>query len=85
MFSSEDMDIHTNPVNPGLFDVSVTASIDPSDVVQQDMISCEITIPDTDFSMRMEREMFEQIGDKLSELQIQNLKFQNLHKNQKLS
>merc|ERR1719186_1452188 len=25
------------------------------------MISCEITIPDTDFSMRMEREMFQQI------------------------
>ena len=56
------MAIDPNPVNPGLFDASVTASIDPLDVVQQDMISCEVTIPGTDFSLRLESEIFEQIG-----------------------
>ena len=56
------MAIDPNPVNPGLFDASVTASIDPLDVVQQDMISCEITIPGTDFNMRLESEIFERIG-----------------------
>jgi len=61
ILSSEDMAIDPNPVNPGLFDASVTASIDPLDVVQQDMISCEITIPGTDFNMRLESEIFERI------------------------
>eukprot|EP00090_Calanus_glacialis_P009972 TRINITY_DN18352_c0_g1_i1.p1 TRINITY_DN18352_c0_g1~~TRINITY_DN18352_c0_g1_i1.p1 ORF type:complete len:335 (+),score=68.76 TRINITY_DN18352_c0_g1_i1:68-1072(+) len=59
ILTSDDVEYQPNPVNPGLFDVSITVDIDPFDVVQQDMISCEITIPDTEFSVRMETEIFE--------------------------
>ena len=51
MMSSEDMDIQPNTDNPGLFDVSIAAIIDPYDVIQENMISCEVTIPNTDFKI----------------------------------
>jgi len=60
-FNTEDLDIETNSDNPGLFDVYVTAAIDLEDVVQEDIISCEIKIPGTDFNIRMESEIFENI------------------------
>ena len=79
------MAIDPNPVNPGLFDASVTASIDPLDVVQQDMISCEITIPGTEFIMRLESEIFEQIGKNIkSESFYSEIYFQKQLKSQKL-
>jgi len=61
VLESNDIVIDSNHANPGLYDASVTASIDPLGVVQQDMISCEITIPGTDFSMRLESEIFEKL------------------------
>ena len=64
ILTSDDVEYQPNPVHPGLFDVSITVDIDPFDVVQQDMISCEITIPDTEFSVRMETEIFEKPGEK---------------------
>ena len=59
------MEFTPNPDNPGLFDVTISAMIDPSNVDEQDMITCEITIPGTDFAIRIETEMLEILGEKL--------------------
>ena len=59
------MEVTPNPNNPGLFDVTISAVIDPADVDEQDMITCEITIPGTDFTVRIETEMLEKLGEKL--------------------
>merc|ERR1711892_1156202 len=39
--------------------MGISAMIDPADVDEQDMITCEITIPGTDFTARMETEVLE--------------------------
>ena len=56
------MEITPNPDNPGLFDVTISAMIDPADVMEQDMITCEITIPGTDFTARIETDILEILG-----------------------
>ena len=65
LMSSEDMDIQPNSDNPGLFDVSIAALIDPYEVIQEDMISCEVTIPNTDFKVIVKADMFEYLGKKV--------------------
>jgi len=59
ILTSDEMEFTPNPDNPGLFDVTISAEIDLADVDEQDMITCEITIPGTDFTVRMETEMLE--------------------------
>jgi len=71
-FTSEDLDIETNSDNPGLFDVFVATTIDIEDVVQEDLISCEIKIPGTEFNIKMESDIFEHIEPSLEpELQLE--------------
>merc|ERR1712106_173231 len=61
ILTSDEMDFTPNPDNPGLFDVTISAVIDPADVDEQDMITCEITIPGTDFTVRIDTEMLEKL------------------------
>ena len=63
-----EVDFKPNLSNPGLFDVSVTASVDPLEVVPHDMLSCEIALPGTLFVMRLETELLKGKGEKTFEL-----------------
>jgi len=57
IFSLTEVNFEPNLSNPGLFDVSVTTSVDPLEVVPHDMLSCEIALPGTLFVMRLETEL----------------------------
>jgi len=72
MLNSDDMVVIPNKANSGLFDVSIAAIIDEYDVTNEDMITCEITIPGTDFNIIIETKMFEETEkeDPGSELDI---------------
>ena len=52
------MVLTNNKANPGLFDVSIAASVEEYDVTEKDMITCEIKIPGTDFNILIETKMF---------------------------
>ena len=56
------MEVTTNPLNPALFDASVAASIDFADIAPHDMMTCEVTLPGTDFDKRIEKIILEKNG-----------------------
>ena len=59
------MVLTNNKANPGLFDVSIAASVEEYDVTEKDMITCEIKIPGTDFNILIETKMFGKTRDTL--------------------
>merc|ERR1711936_13149 len=64
--TSDQMKVTPNPLNPAVFDVSVAATIDQEDIAPHDMITCEVTIPDTEFNKRIEKNILE-MKDEYSE------------------
>jgi len=64
--TSDQMKVTPNTLNPALFDVSVAATIDQEDIAPHDMITCEVTIPDTEFNKRIEKNILE-MKDEYSE------------------
>jgi len=60
ILNSDDMVLTNNKANPGLFDVSIAASVEEYDVTEEDMITCKISIPGTDFNILIETKMFEE-------------------------
>jgi len=71
MLSSDDMAVTHNKANTGLFDVSIAAIIDEYDVTKEDMITCEITIPGTDFNILIETKMFEETEKEDPDLELE--------------
>merc|ERR1711936_854892 len=68
--TSDQMKVTPNTLNPALFDVSVAATIEQEDVAPHDMITCEVTIPDTEFNKRIEKNILE-VTDEYSESGMQ--------------
>merc|ERR1712215_381077 len=66
IFSSTELNFKPNLANPGLFDVSVTASVDPLEVFPHDMLSCNIALPGTLFVMQLESVLLKGNGEKIS-------------------
>merc|ERR1719233_2885619 len=60
-----------NKANTGLFDVSIAAIIDEYDVTNEDIITCEITIPGTDFNILIETHMFEETEKEDPDLELE--------------
>merc|ERR1711936_1384687 len=57
--TTDQMIVTPNTLNPALFDVSVAATIDQEDIAPHDMITCEVTIPGTEFNKRIEKNILE--------------------------
>jgi len=71
MLNSDDMVVTNNKANTGLFDVSIAAIIDEYDVTKEDMITCEITIPGTDFNILIETKIFEETEKEDPDLELE--------------
>jgi len=71
MLNSDDMVVIYDKANTGLFDVSIAAIIDEYDVTNEDIITCEITIPGTDFNILIETHMFEETEKEDPDLELE--------------
>eukprot|EP00092_Neocalanus_flemingeri_P056908 GFUD01067523.1.p1 GENE.GFUD01067523.1~~GFUD01067523.1.p1 ORF type:complete len:340 (+),score=91.72 GFUD01067523.1:60-1022(+) len=61
VYSSGQMELTTNPLNPALFDASVAATIEQADITPHDMMTCEVILAGTDFEKRVEKNILEKI------------------------
>eukprot|EP00092_Neocalanus_flemingeri_P023663 GFUD01025665.1.p1 GENE.GFUD01025665.1~~GFUD01025665.1.p1 ORF type:complete len:340 (+),score=87.11 GFUD01025665.1:37-1020(+) len=61
VYSSDNVEITTNPLNPALLDASVAATVEQSDITPLDMMTCEVTLTGTDFVKRVEKNILEKI------------------------
>merc|ERR1711936_722694 len=70
--TTDQMIVTPNTLNPALFDVSVAATIDQEDIAPHDMITCEVTIPGTEFNKIIEKNILEMEDENSeSEKQVQ--------------
>jgi len=54
VYSEDTIDVTKNENNPDLFDVRVRTTIDEADITGNDMMTCEVFIPESDYSNRVE-------------------------------
>merc|ERR1740124_585056 len=55
------MEVVSNLQDPSLFDVSVSATIEQGELAPQDMMTCEVTIVNTEFVKRVEKSILEEL------------------------
>merc|ERR1712106_311710 len=58
-YASDDVEITRNALNGNLVDASVVVTIDQSDIVPHDIMTCEVIIDGTDFVKRFEKTILE--------------------------
>jgi len=59
VYASDEVELTKNALNQNLVDASIVVTIDQSDIVPHDIMTCEVIIAGTDFVKRVEKNILE--------------------------